>query len=79
MPSHLPDETEWLLQERQRIGRRIREARMDRNLTQETVFLAVPLTRSFYQEIESGHANPTLTTLILIARAIGVPIAELVR
>lgn len=79
MPSHLPEETEWLLQERQRIGRRIRDARMARNLTQEAVFLAVPVSRSYYQEIESGQGNPTLTTLILIAHAIGVPLADLIR
>jgi transcriptional regulator with XRE-family HTH domain len=79
MPRDLPDETEWLQQERQRIGRRIRDARMDHNLTQEAVFLAVPVSRSYYQEIESGQGNPTLVTLILIARAIGCPLSDLVR
>lgn len=77
MPRDLPDET-WLLQERQRIGRRIRDARIDHNLTQEAVFLAVPVSRSYYQEIESGQGNPTLVTLILIARAIGCPLTDLV-
>lgn len=52
---------------------------MDRNLTQEAVFLAVPLTRSFYQEIESGQANPTLDMLLRIARALGVTISDLLR
>ena len=52
---------------------------MDRNLTQEAVFLAVPLTRSFYQEIESGQANPTLDMLLRIARALGVSISALLR
>jgi transcriptional regulator with XRE-family HTH domain len=79
MPRDLPDETEWLQHERQRIGRRIRDARMDHNLTQEAVFLAVPVSRSYYQEIESGQGNPTLVTLILIARAIGCPLTDLVR
>lgn len=74
-----PDDHQWLLRERQRIGRRIRDERMDRNLTQEAVFLAVPLTRSFYQEIESGQANPTLDMLLRIARALGVTISDLLR
>jgi transcriptional regulator with XRE-family HTH domain len=74
----LPDDDEWL-QERRRIGRRIRDERMDRNLTQEQVFLAVPLTRSYYQEIESGRANPTLDTLLGISRALGVTISNLLR
>lgn len=63
--------------ERQRIGKRIQDVRIDRNLTQEQVYLAIPLTRSFYQAIESGRANPSLNTLIRIARAIGVPISDL--
>lgn len=74
-----PDDDEWLLREYRRIGRCIRDARVDHNLTQERVFLAVPLTRSYYQEIEAGQANPTLETLLRIARVIGVPIADLLK
>ncbi|WP_328439397.1 helix-turn-helix domain-containing protein [Streptomyces sp. NBC_00444] len=74
MSDHLPDDDEWLRHERQRIGRSIRVAREDHNLTQEQVSLAVPLNRSHYQQIESGEANPTLNTLLRIARAIGVPV-----
>ena len=79
MPRDLPEDDDWLLRERRRIGQCIRDARIDRDLTQERVFLAVPLTRSFYQEIEAGQANPSLETLLRIARAIGVPIADLLR
>ncbi|MFE8961711.1 helix-turn-helix domain-containing protein [Streptomyces iakyrus] len=79
MPRDLPDDDEWLQQERCRIGDRIRHVRIHRNLTQERVFLAVPMTRSFYQEVEAGRANPSLETLLRIARAIGVPIADLLR
>lgn len=77
MPSDPPDEDRWL-QERQRIGRSIRAARIHRNLTQEAVFLAIPMNRSYYQQIEAGAANPTLDTLLAVAKAIGVPVAELV-
>jgi len=52
---------------------------MDRNLTQENVFLAVPLTRSYFQEIESGQANPTIDTLLRIARVLDMHIADLLR
>lgn len=75
----LPNDDDWLRQERRRIGARIRAARMDHNKTQEQVFLAIPLTRSFYQEIEAGQANPSLDTLLRIARAIGVTISDLLR
>lgn len=73
------DDDDWLLRERRRIGRRIRDERIDHDLTQEAVFLAVPLTRSFYQEIEAGQANPSLETLLRISRVIGVTISDLLR
>lgn len=72
-----PPDDDWLLRERQRIGKRIRDTRIDHNLTQEQVFLAVPLNRAYYQQVEAGTANPTLDMLLRIARAIGVPISDL--
>ncbi|MFJ8110408.1 helix-turn-helix domain-containing protein [Streptomyces sp. NPDC096132] len=78
MLSDLPDDDPWP-QERQRIGTRIRDARIHHNLTQEAVVLAIPMNRGYYQDIEAGKANPTLNTLLSIADAIGVPLADLVR
>ncbi|MFD9465305.1 helix-turn-helix domain-containing protein [Streptomyces sp. NPDC060027] len=75
MPTDPPDDD--LREERQRIGRSIRNARMDGNLTQEQVFLAIPLNRAYYQQIESGVANPSLNTLLRIARVVGVRVADL--
>ncbi|MEU9333104.1 helix-turn-helix transcriptional regulator [Streptomyces sp. NPDC048290] len=72
-----PTGDRWL-EHRQRIGSVIRDTRMERNLTQEDVFLAVPMNRSYYQDIEAGLGNPTLDTLLAIASAIGVPLADLV-
>lgn len=72
-----PPDSDALREERQRIGRSIRNVRTDRNLTQEQVFLAVPLNRAYYQQIESGVANPSLNTLLRIARVIGVRITDL--
>lgn len=77
MPRDLPDDDDWLRRERQRIGKRIRDARIDHNLTQEAVFLAVPMNRAYYQEVEAGQANPSLNTLLRISRVVGVTIADL--
>jgi transcriptional regulator with XRE-family HTH domain len=74
-----PGDDEWLLHERRRIGRCIRVTREDHDLTQERVFLAVPVNRAYYQQIEAGQANPTLDMLLRIARAIGVSISDLLR
>ena len=73
------EEDDWLRAERQRIGRSIKAARMDANLTQDKVYLSIPLSRTFYQEIEAGRANPSLFVLLAISRAIGVPISDLLR
>jgi transcriptional regulator with XRE-family HTH domain len=35
------------------------------------------MNRRHYQDIEAGEANPTLNLLLRIARAIGVPVADL--
>ncbi|MGW0015766.1 helix-turn-helix domain-containing protein [Streptomyces tendae] len=64
--------------EAQRIGRRIRDVREQHGLTQERVFLAVPMNRAHYQDVEAGRANPTLRTVWRIACAIGVPVRDLV-
>lgn len=76
MPTDLSDDA-WLRDERARVGRRIQDARVHGGLTQESVFLAASLNRAYYQGIEAGRENPTLETLLRIARAIGVPVAEL--
>ncbi|MFE9845753.1 helix-turn-helix domain-containing protein [Streptomyces goshikiensis] len=64
---------------RRRIGEQTREARLFRGLTQEAVALRAGMDRATYVRIEQGHSSPLLDSLILIADAIGVPLAELVR
>jgi transcriptional regulator with XRE-family HTH domain len=64
---------------RQRIGEQIREARLARGLTQEAVTNRIGMDRATYVRIERGQASPLLDTLILIADAIGIPLAHLVR
>jgi transcriptional regulator with XRE-family HTH domain len=77
VPADLPEDP-WIDDELLRIGQRIRQAREHRRLTQEQVFLEVPMNRSHYQHIEAGRANPTVRTLLRIARALGVPLSDLV-
>jgi transcriptional regulator with XRE-family HTH domain len=72
----LPD---WVAAERRRIGDRIRAARLYANLTQEKVALASGVDRASVNRIEQGHQAPTIDTLLLLADAIGVDLAELVR
>ncbi|WP_420168994.1 helix-turn-helix domain-containing protein [Streptomyces violaceoruber] len=64
---------------RQQIADQIRAARAQQNLTQERVALRAGIGLDSYNRIEQGHASPRLDTLIRVADAIGVPLAELVR
>ncbi|WP_282790968.1 helix-turn-helix transcriptional regulator [Streptomyces sp. CC224B] len=79
MPDLPDDDHAWLLRERRAIGARLRDARMHRNLTQEEVYLRVPVSRSVYQDIESGQGNPTINTLLRITRVLGMHITDLIR
>jgi transcriptional regulator with XRE-family HTH domain len=76
---HLPDDDDWLLVERRAIGDRIRVRRMRLDLTQEAVFLAARIARSSYQEIETGTSDARVSTLMKIARVLGVHVVDLLR
>ena len=78
----MPRSTEspdWVVHRRRTIGDQIRAARLHANLTQQQVTELIDMDRATYNRIEQGHSSPLLDTLILIADAIGVPLADLVR
>ncbi|WP_406365329.1 helix-turn-helix domain-containing protein [Streptomyces sp. NBC_00645] len=77
MPSAAP-QPEWVVAQRRAIGERIRATRLRERLTQETVALDSGIDRPSIVRIEQGQQSPTLDTLIRIADAIGVPLADLV-
>lgn len=77
MPSEpLPD---WVLTRRRAIGDAIRAARGPRRLTQEKLGELTGLDRKTINRIEQGTHSTHLDHLLLIADAIGVPLADLVR
>jgi transcriptional regulator with XRE-family HTH domain len=76
---HLPDDDDWLQRERRAIGDRIRVTRLRQNRTQESVFLAARMGRKTYQDVEAGSTDARITTLLRIARALGIHPADLLR
>jgi len=60
-----------------RLGRRIRWLRIERNLTQEMAAEAARLDKKHWQDIEGARTNPTVATLVGIARALKVTLSEL--
>lgn len=75
----LPDDDSWLAAERRAIGDRIRIARLSRDLTQERVYLAAGVGRATFQKIEAGTSDARISTLLRIARVLGVHVADLLR
>ncbi|MEV6313346.1 helix-turn-helix transcriptional regulator [Streptomyces sp. NPDC051840] len=78
MPRSVPPPA-WVLTRRRATGDRIRTARQVAGLTQEQVALRIDMDRATYNRIEQGHSSPLLDSLIRIADAIGVDLADLVR
>lgn len=78
MPRPTPPDDRVLARRRQ-IGEQIRQVREHHNLTQREVCELTGIDVASYSRIEQGHSSPLLDTLIRIADAIGVPLADLVR
>ncbi|MFF9123140.1 helix-turn-helix domain-containing protein [Streptomyces sp. NPDC014889] len=72
-----PDER--VLARRRLVGEQIRRVRKAHALTQHDVCGRSGIDIATYSRIEQGHSSPLLDTLIRIADAIGVDLAELVR
>ena len=61
-----------------RLATVLRQLREDRKLTQEELAKRAKITRSHLSLLEAGHRkNPSLEVLKRLARALGVPVTEL--
>ena len=60
-----------------RIGTALRSRREARGLSQEALAKKASVTREYVNKLEAGHHDPTVGTLSRLARALGVPLAEL--
>lgn len=80
MPDPLPDDTAAaVLARRREIGQHIRQARTEAGLTQEQLAERAHLDRVSVVRIETGVISARLDRLVLIAMALEVPLAHLVR
>lgn len=69
----------WVLDRRRAIGDTIRAARTAKRLSQEQLGELTDLDRKTINRIEQGIHGTNIDHLILIAGALGVPLAELVK
>lgn len=65
-------------EELRRLGERIRDQRRHRGLTQEALAESLELSVAYISLIERGGRNPPYTTVVAIAKALGIPAARLV-
>lgn len=58
-------------------SRRLREVRMSRGISQETLARRANVRRTFISRTERGMGNPSLAAIALLARGLGCRIADL--
>ena len=65
------------MQEAQLFGRRLRELRKARGLTQEALAESADLSGNYVSDLELGLKVPSLTILVRLSQALGVGTPEL--
>lgn len=60
-------------------GRRVRQLRKERGVSQEAFAHEIQIDRSYFGSIERGERNVSLDNICLIAKGLGVAPAELLR
>lgn len=60
-----------------RLGQRLREIRMARQLSQEAYALSIEMDRTYYTAVESGRRNLSLGNLYKIATGHGLTLSQL--
>ncbi|KAB1641994.1 helix-turn-helix domain-containing protein [Adlercreutzia muris] len=62
-----------------RIGKRIRDIRISKGVSQSQLALMTSMTKSYMSEIEAGKKNLTLRTLQKIATSLGITLEDIFR
>lgn len=58
-------------------GKRLKQLREERGMTTRDFAHSADIAYSQVWTLESGKGDPTLTTLIAISRALGIPLADI--
>ena len=59
------------------LGEKIKEIRLSKKISQTEIAYRCGFDKSNYNTIESGKRNPTITSLLKIAKALDVKVIEL--
>ena len=59
------------------LGRALRQVRLEKGISQEKLALIANVDRSYVGRVERGDNNPALLTLLRLAGALDISVAEL--
>jgi transcriptional regulator with XRE-family HTH domain len=79
VPTRRNPRPEWVLTRRTQLGHRIAALRTQAGFSQDQLAERAGLERRSIQRYEAGTREPQYGDLLLIAHALGTPLADLVR
>jgi XRE family transcriptional regulator, regulator of sulfur utilization len=65
--------------EAQKLGKNLKRIRTQKGISQGDIVRSLGMDRAFISNIENGKTNPTLATIAKLAKAISVPIEDLIK
>ena len=65
--------------EAQKLGRNLKRIRTEKGISQGDIARTLETDKGFISNIENGKTNPTLATIAKLAKAIKVPMDELLK
>lgn len=65
--------------EAQKLGRNFKRIRTEKGMLQNEIARMLGMDKGFISNIENGKTNPTLATIVKLAKAIGVSVDELLK
>ncbi|MCY0928281.1 helix-turn-helix transcriptional regulator [Streptomyces sp. H27-H1] len=72
-----PATPQWIQKARIELGNRIRDARLHADLTQEKLAEMAGVDRTTLQNTEAGKTDPKFSQLLRLARALRLPVRDL--
>jgi transcriptional regulator with XRE-family HTH domain len=67
------------MNESEKLGKNLKRIRIAKGISQGEIGRILEVDKGFVSNIENGKTNPTLATIAKIAKAIGVPVGELMK
>ena len=71
--------TSFVPKEALQLGKNLKRIRTEKGISQGDIVRTLGVSRSFISNIENGKTNPTLATIAKLAKALDVPIEDLIK